>query len=80
MYLAQIISSGSHVHYIITAPVPGPPAVITMNAKQQFKHNYINGGKGNIQQQQYNSITVLLKMLLRFHHKRKITVSIGFLE
>lgn len=80
MYLAQIISSGSHVHYIITAPVPGPPAVITMNAKQQFKHNYIDGGKGNIQQQQYNSITVLLKMLLRFHHKRKITVSIGFLE
>lgn len=36
MYLSQIISSGSHVRYIITAPVRGPPAVITMDAKQQF--------------------------------------------
>lgn len=36
MYLAQIISPGSHVHCVITAPVSGPPAVITMNAKQQF--------------------------------------------
>lgn len=36
MYLAQIISPGLHVHCVITAPVSGPPAVITMNAKQQF--------------------------------------------
>lgn len=47
--------------------MPGPPAVITTNAEQQFNHNYINRGKGNIQQQR-NSITLLLKIVLRFHH------------
>ncbi len=71
MYLAQIIISGSHVHcnyreHLCLAHLLSLPRMPSSNLSVIIS----TGEKGNIQQQ-YNSITLLLKMLLRFHRERK---------
>ena len=72
MYLARIIISGSHVHYNYRQHLCSPhlqslPRMPSGNLTVIIS----TGGKGNVQQQRYSSITLLLKMPLRSHHERK---------
>lgn len=57
MYLSQIIISGRHG--IITAPVPGPPAVITIPTSNLTT---ITSKKDEFEKQAQMTVTVLLKM------------------